>query len=202
MRSRKQNSCMLAALSALAIMSVGERRVAAATTSVGSSGIIIGTAHSTQVGDPQYEYLFQITVYATGNDQLTAGSTIMVDNLTGLANPPSGTGSPQNWFGNVTGPDTVEYVYTGPTISNTVVYSLGQFYVGPTDLPPNSSPPTPLITYTGVLDGVTNTGNIQVTYVVPEPSSAILLGAGIGALTLLWAQGRKRHHQVKKSTAA
>jgi hypothetical protein len=169
-----------------------------------SAGIVITKAHSTPIGDPDYEYLLGITISASPNQPFYAGSYLQITGLIGI-----GLGDPADsvagstvadWMG-VPGTNSVTFYYqspssdpVAPTIETDVTYAFGAFYVGPTvQFAPSAIGPEPLITYTGYDNTpsgyVTNTGTITVTYVagvIPEPSSIVLLMAGAGAIPLLW----------------
>lgn len=204
MNLRIKCTWILAGFAAMTAMLAGEGFVAAGTT---STGIIITKANSTPVNDPQYEYLFQITVFATPTDPLSNGSSLTITNLTGIVPGfPISAGSTVNgWYGTV-GTQSATFIYFNqgaPPIEMTESYSLAEFFAGPVNL---SSPPTPIIGYTGSLDGgtVTNTGSVQVSYVpsaVPEPSSAILLFAACGTLSLIWLRSEQRRNHLRASTA-
>jgi hypothetical protein len=203
MKPRFKSSWILAGLVAITAMFVDGRLATAGM----STGIYISKAGSTPIGDPSYEYLLEITVSATGADPLDAGGSVMVTNLTGISPgapfyPAAGTTVP-DWYGSV-GTNSATFLYEGAPIDTTVTYSLGMFYVGPT-VNNLSAPPTPVLGYTGNLnDGSpTNTGTVQVQYfaTVPEPSSAILMFAGLGVITLIWVYDKRRRNRVSIAAA-
>jgi PEP-CTERM motif len=67
---------------------------------------------------------------------------------------------------------------------------LGRFTIGTTiEL---SSPPSVALVYVGSLDGVTASNQGIVLVNVPEPSSVVLLLAGVGTLPVFWLRERRR----------
>jgi hypothetical protein len=204
MRPRIKSAWVLSGLIATMAMGVGH-------TTQGGAGIVITKAHSTNVGDPYYDYLFAITINASTapGDGFTAGSEIVITGLTGIStsNGSAANSTIPDWFSAVPASPIVGeviYAYTGPTITSDTNYSLGSFYVGPTNqYSVNASPPTPTIDFTGYGPSpgggapppVLNTGNIGVTFVpssVPEPSSAILLFGGCGIVSLILVARKAR----------
>ena len=173
----------------------------------GSVGIIITTGTSTPVGDPFYDYTFDVelaagytlqnggyfTVYDipdVGPSSLTSqptidwGSSIQLLGLT-----PTGTPT------GITDSATVENVtwkYFGSAITaGSSAVDLGSFVVQ-TDVQLNS-PPTPTLLYVGSLGNGTysDQGTVIVNAVVPEPSSLVLLGSACMLAPIVIARFRR-----------
>ena len=159
------------------------------------SGISIKSGTITPVGDPYYEFQFDI-VLGVG-DTLDNGGYITVYDL------PSGTGNltsqPNSEWGatvqnigitptgaSVTDDPNLENVtwkYNGSAITNNgdTLESLGIFTIGP-----SFSNPVPFtVEYAGSTDGTNSSGQGSVTvYLVPEPSSFVLLLGASGVMLL------------------
>ena len=162
-----------------------------------AGGIIINQANSTPVGDPIYEYYLQISIVATAAQPLLTGGYITISGFVDLASF-AGAAEPNDWSSSNLTSTSLRFTYLGSEVDTTINYPLGAFRYGPTiEL---NTPPTPTLTYTGYLDPngpASNSGTIVVTYVAPEPSSAVLLFAGLGAVVPLFLVYRKRRQAIR-----
>jgi hypothetical protein len=202
---RTSGNWIPAGLAALGVLFAGGREAQA-------GGIVITTATTEQTGDPTFKYIFTVELLA--GSTLNNGGFFTVYDLPGI--PATALTSAPNisWGASIqlTGIDppglkppddpaiyNVTWQWNGsspifpPPTSDT---PLGTFVVGSTtELP---SPPTPTLTYAYFLnDGppaTTGMNTIQVT--VPEPSSVILMLAGVGALPLAWLHRRRLGRRV------
>ena len=196
MRRGIKTAWVVAGLAVLGAMIAGGREARA-------KGIVISTGVTQPVGDPFYEYVFDV--------QLLAGSTLdnggfitvydlpEIDQNSLTQQPSSKWGSSLQKVGvTPSGASPVDSsslwnvtwewngaALTAPTNSN---LDLGLFKVGPT-----AQPETPTLTYVGSLDGTTasNQGTITVS-AVPEPSSVALLVLGIGSVSLIALRKARR----------
>jgi hypothetical protein len=174
-----------------------------------TTGIFIPIGMTQPIGDPTYEYIFDVQLLAgstlstggfftiydipsigagalTSQPSISWGSSVQ---LTGVT--PSGANVMDSAFiENVTWQWNGASPIVAPASSN---FDLGTFSVGVTS--ELASPPSPTLIYVGSLDGVTasNQGSVTVN-AVPEPSSVILLLTGAGALPLLWLRQRRHRH--------
>jgi hypothetical protein len=192
---------ILAGIAALAVLmaSGGEAH---------ARGIAIKSGMTQQTGDPMYNYIFEIDLLA--GSTLERGGFITVYDIPFVPNPltsqpniswgaatpllgitPQGTPS--------TDPDnpnifnvTWQWNGSAPIInSSSSDLDLGTFTFGTTiEL---SSPPSVTLLFVGSLDGVnfSNQGFVEIN-VIPEPSSVVLLLAGVGTLPLFWLGERRR----------
>jgi hypothetical protein len=195
----------MAGLALLGAMVVGGREARA-----GSTGIVIKKGGTPVVGDPFYEYQFDIVLLAgstlenggfitvydlpeidnhslTNQPSLKWGSTI---NLLGIT--PLGAvvnDNPNIW--------NITWEWNGSPISapSNADMDLGNFSIGPID-----TPVSPDLVYVGSLDGTTesNQGTIQVN-AVPEPTSIILLLTAVGVLPL-YARSMRRGPVVQAAS--
>ena len=192
---RIKRYCFLAGLVMLGASSVGGRQAQA-------KGVVITSGHTQQIGDPLYDYIFDL--------RLNPGTTLLNGGYLTLYDVPaitssSDTGAPNSFWGysiqttGITPPifqppltpppdnslENITWVYHGPSISNnstTQDLEIGLFRVQTIEL---SAPPSPTLIYVGTLDGTTATTEGTVTVnAVPEPSSLILLLIGAGTLPL------------------
>ena len=197
MRLKNQSSWLLAGMAAMIVLTVSERRAVAASVSTGT-GLTITGEKATPIGDPQYEYSFDITVTASLADPFTSGSSVVITGLNGIspANPLTAAGTSEpGWLASF-GVGTATFVYytpppapANPSITMDTTFTSGAFYVGlaTTDDPATS------ISYTSYDAGgnMLTSGTVTVT-LVPEPSSAVLILAGAGAISLGWLGNRYR----------
>jgi hypothetical protein len=191
---------ILAGIAALAVLmgSGGEAH---------AKGIAIKSGMTQQTGDPMFNYIFEIDLLA--GSTLETGGFITVYDIPFVPNPltsqpnlswgaetlllgktPQGTPS--------TDPDNpnifnVTWQWNGaPIVNNSSSdLDLGIFTFGSTiEL---SAPPSVTLLFVGSLDGVnfSNQGLVAIN-VIPEPSSVVLLFAGIGTLPLFWLGVRRR----------
>jgi len=176
----------------------------ASAQSVQAGGITITSASTVQTGDPTYEYVFT-AILPAGNTLPTGGYVTIYDlpDLTAGAltsQPNINWGSSVQLLG-ITPTDAV--VNDNPSVYNvtwqwngsplvapdTNELSLGTFIVGNTvEL---SSPPSAVVVYIATADGVTVSNQGMLAINTPEPSSAILLLAGVGAIPLFWLRNRR-----------
>ena len=202
--------CLLAGLAILGSVLAGGSEALA-------KGIVVTSGHTQQIGDPLYDYIFDV--------QLNPGTTLLNGGYFTIYDIPgviltSDTGSPNSFWGysiqptGITPPlfqppltpppdssalENVTWVYRGPSLPNnspTQNLDLGLFRVATTEL---LAPPTPTLIYVGTLDGTTATteGTVTVSS-VPEPSSVILLMLGAGALPL-YAFCRRRRRLLRSA---
>jgi hypothetical protein len=203
MASRVRSSCVLAVVVTLCGLAGGGRDVHA-------GAIIAKKGTTTPVGDPRFDYDFEIDLVA--GSTLAFGGFITVYDIPSLELPIL-TFQPNAFWGSevqnvgITPPGTpppgdppvtdnpnipnVTWVYHGPAIVNNTTsdMDLGTFVVGETVS--LTSPPDPRLLFVGSLDGVTlsNSGFVQVN-AVPEPSSVVLLLTGVVALSLFWRHSK------------
>jgi len=196
MKRRSKSLWIVAALIALAVMLAGN--------GTATAGIAVTMAQSTPVGDPLFEYYLQITVDGT-TTPITTGDYLEVSGFTFLTSF-SGAATANDWSSSDlnTNPSdgSVIFTYTGTSsIDSKLVYPTGDFRVGPTsDI---STPPTPILIYTAFTSTgtVIDSGSIQVNFVVPEPSSLLLLSVGLGTLTMILLRQGRRFSGLKASAS-
>lgn len=215
MALRVKGSCVLAVVVALCGLGVGGRNAHA-------GAIIAKHGTTTTVGDPQFDYNFEIDLVA--GSTLAFGGLITVYDIPSLELPIL-TFQPNTFWGSevqnvgITPPGTpppgdppvtddpnvpnVTWVYHGPAIVNNTTsdMDLGTFVVGETVS--LASPPDPRLLFVGSLDGLTlsNSGFVQVN-AVPEPSSVVLLLTGVVALPLFWRRSSARAQRRKVAKPA
>jgi hypothetical protein len=172
-----------------------------------AKGITISSGTTQQTGDPMFSYIFEIDLLA--GSTLDTGGFITVYDIPFVPNPL--TSQPNLSWGAATkllgitplgtpatDPDdpnifNVTWQWNGAPITNdsSSDLDLGTFTFGTTtELP---SPPSVTLLFVGSLDGVnfSNQGLVAIN-VVPEPSSVVLLLAGVGTLPLFWLRERRR----------
>lgn len=115
MKLRNQSLWLLAGLAVMILMSVGERHAVAATVGTGT-GLTITGAKATPVGDPQYEYSFDVMVTASQADPFTSGSSVVITGLNGIspANPLTAAGTSETGWLASFGVGTATFVYYTP----------------------------------------------------------------------------------------
>ncbi len=196
---RMKNSWVLAGVAAFTV-------VMACGGKAHAKGIAVSTGMTQQTGDPMYNYVFEIDLLA--GSTLQTGGFITVYDIPFVPNPL--TSQPNlSWAAETllvgktpqgtppTDPDNpnifnVTWQWKNAPISNNSNSSenLGNFVFGTTiEL---SSPPSVTLLFVGSLDGTnfSNQGFVGVN--VPEPSSVILLLAGVGTLPVFWLRERRR----------
>ncbi len=201
MLSRIRNAGLSFGAALLAVAVVGGQPAWA-----GSVGIIIKTGTSSPVGDPFYNYTFDVELAA--GYTLQNGGYFTVYDLPGVG-ATSLTGQPSREWGasiqylgvtptgtpTITDSPTVENVtwqYFGSAITaGSSAVDLGNFVVQ--TAVQLSTPPTPTLLYVGSLDGTnyTDQGTVIVNAVVPEPSSLVLLGAACVFAPIVIARFRR-----------
>ncbi len=199
MTIRKKSPWVVAVAAAFAVV------MASTSQAHAKGGIGISSGMTQQTGDPMYNYLFEIDLFA-GSTLLTGGFITVYD-IPDVPNPLTSqpnitwgaetlkTGKTPNGAMVFDDPNiyNVTWQWNGaPIVNNSASnLNLGTFTFGTTiEL---SSPPSETLLYVGSLDGVnaSNQGSIMVN-AVPEPSSVILLLAGIGMVPVLWLRQRRR----------
>ena len=198
MTLRMKGSWVLSGIIALSALAVDWRDAQA-------GAIIAKKGVSTPIGDPMFDYHFEIDL--AGHSTLLNGGFITVYDIPFLQLPPL-TSQPPVW-GEVTqdigitplnspahvdNPNitNVTWIYNGQTIDNTTGNDivLGIFTIGRTvNL---DSPPSPTLLFIGSLDGVnfSNSGFVTVN-AVPEPSSVALLLVGVSTLPMVCLRNKK-----------
>jgi hypothetical protein len=217
MRLRISRLSMLAGLASAATLIGGVRSAAAAAGGNNAmTGISIVSGSIAPVGDPFYDYQFNI-VLGVG-DTLSSGGYITVYDF------PTGTGSltsqPGNWtemtqnVGETPGGATitdnpslenVTWTYVGSTpITNTgsTLLSLGTFSIGPTPDVTSPGPPITIEYASALTSGGTAAGQGVITiYSVPEPPSFVLLVCAGGIMPLVVLLQRRRGNSSRLAQA-
>jgi hypothetical protein len=197
-----KNLRILAGIAALAVL------MASGGEAHAKGGIAVKTGMTQQINDPMFNYIFEIdllagstlepggfiTVYdipfvpdpLTRQPNISWGAETQLLGITPLGTPSNDVDNP-NIF-NV----TWQWNGIAPIInSSNSNLDLGTFTFGTTiEL---SSPPSVTLLFVGSLDGVnfSNQGLVGIN-VIPEPSSVVLLFAGVGMLPLFWLTERRR----------
>ena len=179
-----------------------------------AGAILAKKGMTAQVGDPMFDYVFEIDLQA--NSTLFTGGFITVYDVPFLAGPPLSS-QPPIWGASVqnTGitplntPEhdidmdnptipNITWIYHGPTLVNSTNsdMDLGDFRIGRTG--ELDSPPSATLLFVGSLDGTnfSNDGFVTVN-VIPEPSSMALLLVGVSTLPLVWIRNKRRAACVK-----
>jgi hypothetical protein len=181
--------------------------VIASSGTTHAKGIAISSGMTQQTGDPMFNYIFEIDLLA--GSTLETGGFITVYDIPFVPNPLTSQPS-LSWGAETlllgktpqgtptTDPDdpnifNVTWQWNGaPIINNSSSnLDLGTFTFGTTiEL---SAPPSVTLLFVGSLDGenFSNQGLVAIN-VIPEPSSVVLLLAGIGTLPLFWLGERRR----------
>ena len=215
MSLRMHRTWILSGLTAIVATFMAGREAHAAPIGA-MTGIFVPVGMTQQIGDPTFEYVFDV--------QLVAGSTLNTGGFFTVYDIPfipSGalTSQPNASWGSsvqllgVT--PTGAVVADDPTIENVtwqwngtspIVASpssnvdLGTFAVGVTS--ELTSPPSPTLIYVGSLNGSTASSQGTVTVnAIPEPSSVILFLTGASAIPLLWLRQRRRPHLSSRQSA-
>jgi len=201
---------ILAVLAAFAVLISSGREAHA------KGGLVVTMGMTQQTGDPTYEYIFNAELLAGSTLQnggfftiydlpaLTAGALTSQPNIhwgasvQELGITPIGTvvSDNPNIF-NVTWQWNGASSIVAPPTSDLL---LGTFIVGSTT--ELTSPPSATVVYVGSLDGInaSNQGTVSINS-VPEPSSVILLLAGVGSLPLYWLRERRRRRQIPRQAS-
>ncbi len=201
MAPRMKSSWILVGVAALAVV------MASGSEAYAKGGIVASMGMTQQTGDPMYNYVFQIDLLA--GSTLQTGGFITVYDIPYVPDPLTSqpnlswaaetllvgktpTGTP------ITDPDnpsiynvTWEWKDAPITNSSSSNQDLGNFVFGTTT--ELSSPPSVTLLFVGSLDGVnfSNQGYVGIN-AIPEPSSVILLLAGVGTLPVFWLRERRR----------
>ena len=177
-----------------------------------AGAILAKTGMTAQVGDPMFDYIFEIDLQA--NSTLSNGGFITIYDIpflvgTPLTSQPTLWGAsaqdigitplntPPNLVDNPTVPN-ITWIYNGPTLVNSTNsdMDLGDFIIGRTG--ELDSPPSATLLFIGSLDGINYSNNGFVTVnVIPEPSSMALLLVGVSTLPLVWIRNKRRAACVK-----
>jgi hypothetical protein len=192
----------LVALTALAVP-VGDTQ---------AKGIVAKSGMTSQIGDPMFDYIFQIDLLP--NSTLSNGGFITVYDVPFLQGPPL-TSQPSLWgesaqdigitplnspphMDDPTVPN-ITWIYNGAAIDNNTNTDmvLGSFVVGRTG--ELASAPSPTLLFIGSLDGTdySNMGFVTVN-AVPEPSSVALLLVGVSTLPLVWLRNKRRATRLSR----
>jgi hypothetical protein len=177
-----------------------------------AGGIVAKSGKTSQIGDPMFDYDFQIDLLA--HSTLSNGGFITVYDIPFLEGPPL-TSQPSLW-GELaqdigitplnTPPHTddptvpnITWIYNGTAINNNTDNDLvlGTFVVGRTG--ELASAPSPTLLFIGSLDGTdySNMGFVEVN-AVPEPSSVALLLVGVSTLPLIWLRNKRRATRLSR----
>jgi hypothetical protein len=177
-----------------------------------AGGIVAKSGMTSQIGDPMFDYNFQIDLLPQST--LSVGGFITIYDIPSLNGPPL-TSQPSVWGESVqdTGitpagspplnkPPLVDdptvpnitWIYDGktPLVNNTDKdVDLGIFTIGRTG--ELALAPSPTLLFIGSLDGInfSNLGFVEVN-AVPEPSSVALLLVGVSTLPLVWLRNKRR----------
>jgi hypothetical protein len=175
-----------------------------------AGAIIAKKGGTSQIGDPMFDYNFEIDLVA--NSTLSNRGFITIYDIPFLVGPPL-TNQPSLWGESVQdigitpnnspahtddpSVPNITWIYNGPAIDNNTGNDmvLGTFTIGRTG--ELSSPPSATLLFIGSLDGTnySNMGFVTVN-VVPEPSSVALLLVGVSALPLVWLRNKRRATRV------
>jgi len=176
------------------------------------SGISISSGSITPVGDPYYDYQFNIVLGAEGT--LSYGGYITVYDF------PLGTGTltsqPGDWTETIqdigitpsgasitdnASLENVTWKYTGLTDivnSSANPLSLGTFSIGPTADVISPGPPITIHYASTLTNGGSVSGQGAITiYVVPEPSSLVLLLGASGIVPILVLLQRRQRNSSR-----
>jgi hypothetical protein len=220
MTLRIKGAWILAGLAAVGSAFVGEREARANPTSPAAIGIQ-GKSGMVTGSDPFYYYDFQVTLNAgyiwNPGDFITIDSGAGLAGVTPVNPPgpnnnsnlptpgstsfqPSGFGSPVITLLSDTAPYASSVEWENPTNGSPIYGGVNGYYVGDFIILTSVSVPAPVesITFDSAMhdssdNPVTQTGvSVDVSLVVPEPSSVILLLTGATALPLLIVTERRR----------
>lgn len=206
MKAQMRRSWVLTGVAAFAVVMASGGKVHA------KGGIVATMGMTSQTGDPMFDYIFQIDLLPQST--LSVGGFITIYDIPSLNGPPL-TSQPSVWGESVqdTGitpvgspplnkPPLIDdpnvpnitWIYNGktPLVNNTDNdVDLGIFTIGRTG--ELASAPSPTLLFIGSLDG-TNYSNMGFVVVnaVPEPSSVVLLLAGVGTVPVFWLRERRR----------
>jgi PEP-CTERM motif len=203
---RMKYARILAGMGALiAVLSTGIEVYAAGSVIKVTGGYKPGT------GDPPFDYIFQAFLEPPPNPPGGMNFIASTDffTITGLTGVTSGSLTSQPGNGPATvwqptpGADSVTWTFFGNQniVATTQEIPLGQFVVETTTSYPLTAPPIAagtIIDYFFSYDGgtATGTGEFPLTNLsVPEPSSIIMLLAGVGALPVFLIRERKRRQR-------
>ena len=197
MTMRMKSHWILTGLATFAIV------VASGGKAHAKGGIVANMGATQQIGDPTFEYLFDLELLA--GSTISTGGFITIYDLPDLTSPftvqPNFYWDAKTLFlgvdalgGVVTdNPNlyNVTWQWAGPALYTKTNLDLGTFIVGSTiELP---TAPSASLVYVGSLNGITasNQGIVTIN-AVPEPSSVILLLTGLGALPIVWLRARRQ----------
>lgn len=201
MASRIRNTGLGVGAALIAVAVLGGQAAQAGTV-----GIIITSGSTSPVGDPSYDYSFDVELAA--GYTLQNGGYFTVYDLPGVV-AGSLTGQPNLYWGSsiqllgitptgtptITDSPTVENVtwqYNGTAITaGSSAVDLGTFIV---QTEPLTSQPSPTLLYVGSLGGGTysDQGTVIVNAIVPEPTSIVLLASGLLAPILIARSRRSK----------
>ncbi len=211
MASLIRKSALAFGVSLLALAVLGDRPAHA-----GSVGIVIKSGGTAPVGDPLYNYYFNVDLAA--GYTLQTGGYFTVYDIPGVA-PGALTAQPNLYWGasiqelgvtptgtpTITDSPTIENVtwqYNGAGITaGSSAVDLGTFIVQTVNL---SSQPTPTLLYVGSLGNNTYTdqGTVIVNAIVPEPASIILLGSAAFMAPVFLVVRSRRRNMARAQTAS
>ena len=168
-------------------------------------------------GDPPFDFIFQAFLEPPpnppgGTNFIASGDFFTITGLTGVTSG-SLTAQPGNGPGTIWQPspatDSVTWTFFGNQniVATTNEIPLGQFTVETTESFPINNPPITagtIIHYFFSYDGgtATGTGSFPLTNLsVPEPSSIVMLLAGVGALPVFLVRQRRRRQRLSLQPA-